>query len=207
MVAAGGKNAENMQDTLATAEELLKKTRMASDRKQLQLKDNEAKILDWKGKLNVCSDNREYQTLLEQVAAAEMANSVLSDEILEMFDRVDEIELSVASAKGNLEKSQGDLEKVKNTVSEQEGTLNSEVDRLQAELSQVEQDLPGDVRNEYQRLVRARGEDALAAVENECCDGCYQKITPQMYNESVMSMPVFCLSCGRLLYLPEDRTV
>ena len=49
------------------------------------------------------------------------------------------------------------------------------------------------------------GEDALAAVEDSTCIGCYTTITTQMMNELLTNKPVFCKSCGRMLYLPEDR--
>ena len=57
---------------------------MTGDRKQLDLKASELRIADWKVKLNTCSSNKEYQTMNEQIAAAEMAGSVLADEILEV---------------------------------------------------------------------------------------------------------------------------
>ena len=62
---------------------------MAVDKKQLQLKTGEDKVKDLRYKLNASTSNREYQALLEQIAADEMANSVLADEILEGLDACD----------------------------------------------------------------------------------------------------------------------
>ena len=47
------------------------------------------------------------------------------------------------------------------------------------------------------------GAEALAPVEGECCGGCSQTLTPQTINALRLDKPVFCKSCGRLLYLPE----
>jgi len=47
------------------------------------------------------------------------------------------------------------------------------------------------------------GEDSLAPVEGGCCGGCSQTLTVQMLNLLKLDKPVFCMSCGRLLYLPE----
>ena len=46
----------------------------------------------------------------------------------------------------------------------------------------------------------------LAQVEGEVCGHCYQKLTAQTMNELYLSRPMFCKSCGCLLYLPEDRS-
>jgi hypothetical protein len=73
------------------------------------------------------------------------------------------------------------------------------------ELTQAERCLPADFKIDYDRISRARGEDALAQVEGETCGGCYQMLTAQTINDLLLSRPVFCKSCGALLYLPEDR--
>ena len=89
----GPKQIKARQANAAAAEEKLAKThadskaaRVAVDQKQLLLRSGEAKIFDLKNKLNACHTNREYQALRDQILADEMANSVLSDEILEAME-------------------------------------------------------------------------------------------------------------------------
>ena len=60
---------------------------------------------------------------------------------------------------------------------------------------------------EYDRVATARGEAALAQVDGEVCGSCYQTLTTQMMNVLYLSKPLFCKSCGALLYLPEDTSV
>ena len=69
----------------------------------------------------------------------------------------------------------------------------------------VEDLLPVDLRAEYNRISEARGEEALAAVDDNVCGGCYQTLTPQTINELVLTKAVFCKTCGCLLYLSEDH--
>ena len=71
-------------------------------------------------KLNTAQSNREYQTLLEQIQAAEMANSVLADEILEAMDKVDEHKKKVAQGESDLAAARQKQEKIRVEVSEQE---------------------------------------------------------------------------------------
>ena len=59
------------------------------------------------------------------------------------------------------------------------------------------------VRRRIEAAARRAGEDALAAVEAECCGGCSQTLTVQMLNLLKLDKAVFCMSCGRMLYLPE----
>ena len=68
-----------------------KAARVRSDQKQLLLKSGEEKIESLKVKLNAAASNREYQALKDQIAADQMAGSVLADEILEAMEKIDEL--------------------------------------------------------------------------------------------------------------------
>ena len=71
-------NVTQLEAKLAEAREKAKQAQMAADRKQLDLKAGEQKVIDLKVKLNQANNNREYQSFLEQIAAAEMAGSLLN---------------------------------------------------------------------------------------------------------------------------------
>ncbi|MGE0608995.1 MAG: zinc ribbon domain-containing protein [Pirellulales bacterium] len=198
-------NVKRLEEELATAKSQHKATRVASDQKQLSLKAGEAKIEDLRRKLNACGSNREYQALLEQIAADEMANSVLADEILEAMEKVDEVHGKIGEAEQRLAKGKEELAKTHNSIREQLGQIEVDIKRLEIDLREAEAGLPTDIRSDYDRVVKSRGSEAMAAVEGECCGGCFNTLTPNMFNSLHMSHAVFCKNCGCLLYLPEDR--
>lgn len=204
-IRASEANVKRLEEVLAAEQERLKQAKISADQRQLHLKTNEDRIEDLKRKLNACSSNREYQALMEQIAADNMANSVLSDEILETLEKIDDYEEKVALAKANLESGKLETEKLKQRINDRRQSLEMDLARLQGELDTAESALSSDFKHDYDRIVKARGEDALAQVEGgESCGGCYYTITPQMINELRMYKPVFCKSCGRFLYLPEE---
>jgi len=196
-------NVARLETELAKAREEHKSSRMVVDQKQLLLKTAETKIQDRRTQLNQCNTNREYQTMLEQIAADEMAKSVLEDEILEALDKIERAHLAVGQAEANVAKGQAELAKVKSAVAASEDALRAEVQRLEGELTVAEQKLPADFRDVYQRLTKARGGDAMARVVDDCCGGCYQQLTPNLLNQVQMSRTVICAGCGRLLYRAE----
>jgi predicted nucleic acid-binding Zn-ribbon protein len=197
-------NVAQLETRLSEAREKAKQTQMAVDRKQLDLKSGEQKIVDLRVKLNACSSNREYQALLEQIAAAEMAGSVLSDEILEGLERIDLLTVQVKEAEKNVAAGKQELEKARQTVEQSVVTIRSELTGLETELAQAEAALPGDFKADYQRIVRSKGADSLAVVDDGVCTGCGQQITLNMQNQLKLSNLIFCKSCGRLLYLPGE---
>ena len=199
-------NIARLEGELAQLKADVKTARVATDQRQLLLKSGESKILDLKAKLNAANSNREYQALKDQIAADEMANSVLADEILEAMEKIDAFAPLVAEAEQKLAKGREELSKSQGQVRDQQGLLAGDVARLEAELKKVESSLPDDFRDAYHRFVNSKGSDAMAQVEGEVCGGCHHQITANVFNSLLMGRIVACQSCGRLLYLPEDRT-
>jgi len=185
------------------AQELVKKAKLAADQKQLQLKSAETKIKDLQGKLNACKTNREYQTLTDQIAADTMATKVLEDEILEAFERVDALKAQVPATETAVTAARGQLAEIQARVAAETGDLEGEVKRLKVELEATEKDLPADMRALYDRAVKQKGADAMAALDGESCGGCFRQITGNMYADLLIGKVLTCRSCGRLLYLPE----
>lgn len=196
-------NVAQLEARLAEARERAKQTQMATDRKQLDLKSGEQKVLDLRVKLNGANSNREYQALLEQIAAAEMAGSVMQDEILEGLEKIDQLQTAAKEAEKNLAAGKAEMEKAKHAVATSASTIQADIAQLEVELVDAEKALPPDLRADYDRVVRSKGADSLASVDDGVCTGCGQQITLNMQNELRLSKLVFCKSCGRLLYLPE----
>lgn len=200
-------NVAHLNSELDATKEALTKVRMSVKEKELSLKTREDRILDLQAKKNSCSSNREYQTLLEQIAADEQANSVLSDEILELFDKSSDAEKTVENAQGAVKEAEQTLTELRKKVETERAGLTSDLNKVEAELKQAEVALPADVKQDYDRVVKAHGEDALAPLDGDVCGGCFQKVNLQMINLLQLSNMVFCKTCGRLLYIPEDTAV
>ncbi len=198
------KNVAQQQASLEAAQALVKQTKLAVDKKQLDLKSGEARIEDLRAKLNGCSSNKEYQTLLEQITATEMTNSVLSDEILEAMEKGDLQEVAVAEAKTHVEAAQVELTKCRDKVAAESKVIRADIERLEGELAASEKELPAEMTADYERIIRSKGSEGMAGSEDQVCLGCGKQITLNMQNELLLSKPVFCKSCGCLLYIAES---
>jgi predicted nucleic acid-binding Zn-ribbon protein len=193
-------NVAKLEGELAAAQDAVKQAKLIGDRKQLDLKASEQRIADWKVKLNTCNSNKEFQTMKEQIAAAEMAGSVLQDEILESMERVDQLELSVTAARDKLNAGKTELSKFRDSVAQESQSVVNDIKRLEGELVEAEKGLPVEFRADYDRIIRAKGADGMARMEEGTCEGCGRSVTLNQQNNLMLSKPVFCTACGRLLY-------
>jgi uncharacterized protein len=205
-ILAAEANVRRCEEESVKIKDEAKAMRLAADKKQLQLKTNEDKLKDLRNKLNTATSNREYQILREQIAADEMANSVLADEILEAFEKADNFQKNIADAERIFAAAKQKAENIRVEVARIEPSLQADLARIEAELQAHQVELPSDIHELYTRIVRQRGEDALAVVEGQCCGGCHQQLPLNHCANVMLGKPVMCKSCGRLLYLPEGET-
>ena len=203
LVAARAAQVAAAEAKRTTAQDDVKKARVAADQKQLQLKSAEAKIRDLEGKRNAAKTNREYQTLGEQIAADTMANKVLEDEIVENLEKSDALKAAVPGTEAEVAAATAALAEAKTRVATETGRLEAEVARVRAEMEAVERELEGDVREKYERVVKHKGADGLAPIDGRSCGGCCQQITSDMVAAVSLGRVAVCRSCGRLLYQPE----
>ncbi|MFN7769901.1 MAG: zinc ribbon domain-containing protein [Planctomycetaceae bacterium] len=177
-----------------------KQLKMLADQKSLQLKTNEAKLEDLKGKLNQAASNREFDIIKGQIEADKVANSVLEDEILETLDKVDKVQAELKKLESDVAIAQAEEKKFASEVDQRRPSLEARLGSLREELQQAETYLPEEIRAAYQRLVQAHGASALSPVENATCTSCYVRLTPQNAVSIESGTIMFCRTCGRLLY-------
>ena len=194
---------ETAKDALQKCKESIKQKKMDADRKQLQLREREAKIHDWEGKMNAAKNNREFQAIKEQIAADTQANSVLSDEILEILEEIDSLQINSKGFDEKLKLMEAEKVKTESAVAQKLTVLNQELERVEGSLASLEKQLTPEFLVQYKRLVSNRSEDSMAPLDDVSCGGCYTSLPPKILDSLRKEQAISCPSCGRLLYRPE----
>jgi predicted nucleic acid-binding Zn-ribbon protein len=184
-----------------------KQIKIVSDQKQLQLREREDRVKELSTKLNSAASNREFSTLQEQIAADKQANEVQSDEVLETLEQLDVIAEKLDVTESALAEETQQHEQRVQEVQKRQEVVQGNLTRVESELQQAESQLPSAVKGDYRRIADAKGEEGLAAVEDESCTACYQRLTTQYIERLRMSTLVRCPNCDAFLYFPEDRRV
>jgi len=200
-IAAGKRVAVVKQQMVEASRKGLTQQRKKADEKSLQLKTNEAKIIELKGKLNTATSNREFDIFKGQIEADTMANSVLEDEILEAYELVDEATKELAKIEQELTDSEASVIDLEEKVAASRPNLENAITELNQQIKVAEEILPSDARQQYRRMAQAYGAKALAPVENKACTNCNTNVNSQDTVKLNVGKIVFCRSCGRLLYM------
>jgi len=200
-------NLDKQQKVLAEVQEALKKIKLSVAEKELNIRDNQQKILKHQDQLNRAVSNKEYQALRTEIENEKLANRTLEDQILQAMELAEEKTRQIAELEKSIEQLREDLKKAEAVRDQWLAGQQERLSGTRNELELLEQQLPADLLGQYRRLIGPSGEngaEALSPILGRGCAGCHMEMTAQLYNEALVGKPVFCRSCGRLLYLGED---
>jgi uncharacterized protein len=196
------------QAELDTAKKSLQDAKVLLKKHEHSVQSVESKIDDFKVKLNQCKKNEEYKAIQNQIAHDNAAKDKLEEEILKAYDVIEVRAAEVARVEAEVKRASDDVAALKKQLDDQTAAHTLQLQELDTAITDNESAIPEDLRERYQRVVRQYGADSLAACENNSCLGCFTSLPAQMINDLINGNTlVFCLSCGRLLYLTEPEIV
>jgi len=173
----------------------------AADHKNLQFKTNEQNLVDLRTKLNQAASNKEFDIIKGQIESETAASSTLEDEYLEALEAIDARRQELADLEEELQAALAAVETAKQDVAAEKPKLEAQLAELKQEISGAESCIPKEMREDYRRLVVAKGSECLSRVEHYACSECFVEVSPQQKVMLRSAKATKCKSCGRVLYM------
>jgi len=184
--------------------EAIKKLKVGIHEKEGLLKSAFNQIARYQQQINDVSGKKEFEALQHEIAAARATCQKLEDEILASIGETEEHSAKVPELQKAVDKMRQEAAHFEKTQAERKIEQTAQLQETLARLKEVEQQIPEQYLELYNRIVNAMGADGLAALnpESRTCSNCFTTVTAQKYNELVQKAFYIC-NCGRILYLPE----
>ncbi len=192
------------EDELKAAHDTLMHVKTTVRQNEGTLKQTHQQIKKYEEQLRLISSKKEYDALQHEIASEKKKCGELEDAILEGMTNSEEQSARIPELEKALKAGKDELARFEKASQERVATLGEELRRTQAQLKEVEATLPEDVRPTYERLVAAKGEDALSLARDGTCSACYSALTEQQRNDLAAGRLVTCKSCGRIVYLADE---
>ena len=198
------------QTAVATAEAANKAAHDEVKRLKLKLKDDELSLKQTETRLsklqadvNTAGSKKEYDLKNTEIATATALKSDLEDAILGGMTAVEEATAALPVADADWAAAQARYADQRATAADRLVRLKADQIATHDRLTAVEPELPADVRQQYNRMVKLNGADALAGVTGLACGHCRTSITQQDRTTLVSGGFLCCSQCGRGLYLAD----
>lgn len=191
------------EEALKKAQEELKLLKVHTHEKEVTLKANNQQIEKWEKQMSDIISKKEYDALKSESTHARQQVSKLEDEILVALTEIEEKTAELPRLEKALQEARTQASQFEKDSALRLKDLGNQREQTLALLREQEAALGEDVRFQYDRLISAKGEDAMAGVEGRNCTACYTEVTAQMHGDLARHLFTICKSCGRMLYVVE----
>jgi predicted nucleic acid-binding Zn-ribbon protein len=182
------------------------KSRLAENQKRRR--DLEGRVLDkktligkYRKQLNDVKTNKEYTSLLKEIADVESEIETLEEEIISEMLTADDLESEIKTAEKRATEAKDTLLLEKEVLQQQGKGKEEEKKLLQQERGALVPSITDDLIDLYTRIFRKNDGIALSPVTDDFCSMCQIRIRPQVLNELIAQKEIIlCENCGRILY-------
>jgi len=189
------------EEALHQAHEAIKKLKVGVHEHEVSVKACQAQIKKYEQQLNDITSKKEYDALRHEITAVRDKIRVIEDEALTLMGEVEEKTAEVPKFEAALKQAKAEYAEFERDYQERLNSWVKQRDDVDKKVADEEIKLPGDIRVQYERVIKSMGADALAGVDGRICTACYTEITAQLAHNLHMEQIVVCRSCGRYLYL------
>ncbi len=148
--------------------------------------------------------NEAYRTLQHEIEQERAKVRGLEDQILDLMEHADTLTQRIRALEGEHGAERVRVEEEKRKVQEEGAAATRERERLSGLRAGLEQRLPRETLEAFQRIARMRGGVAIVRAQGELCGGCNVRVRPQVFQELRRGDTLFtCDSCKRFLYVEE----
>jgi len=207
------KQIESLQASLADAKRQVEtiKGRVDATRKELRGKEKDLEVISAKrakleARLYEVKTNKEYSAALLEIEESKQEKAKTEEEILALMELSERLGVEIREAEKRFKTREEQSRQDEAVVRKKLEAVEQELTGVRGERNGRARELPGGLLSDYERLLRARGGVAVAAVNATAfCGGCRVTIRPQAIQElrSGTTPMMRCESCGRYLYWQE----
>jgi hypothetical protein len=202
----------DLSEKLKLAQTKLKEQQSKGGQLDLDLQIRDAHIEKLRTQQQTTHNNKEYQAFLVEINTAKVDRNKVEDEAMKILEAVEREQNEAGAMQAQLEAERQKLEALRQESSDTVARLQADVDALQPARDRAAAECPPKARDAFERIAdRFEGEGMAALAkpdrrrEEYICTACNMSLVADVYNKlHSRDELVFCPSCRRVLYIPED---
>jgi predicted nucleic acid-binding Zn-ribbon protein len=178
----------------------------------LDLRSRDAHIEKLRTQQQVAKNNKEYQAFLVEINTQKVDKSKVEEQTMAVMTELETAQKAATEAATVLESEQAKLAQLKSQMGDTVKALQAEIESLKGPRESAAAALPPKARDVFNRLADHHDGEAMSALmkpdrrkEEYVCSACMMDLVTDVYNKlHSRDEMVFCPSCRRVLYIPDD---
>ncbi|HWB53766.1 MAG TPA: C4-type zinc ribbon domain-containing protein [Tepidisphaeraceae bacterium] len=203
-----------LTERLEQLQQQLKENQSQYGQLDLDLKAREAHIEKLRTQQQTAHTNKEYQTFLIEINTQKLDKTKVEDEAIKSMEQIEKMQGEVKDLTAQLEGEETKLQQMRAEIGDRVAALEAEIESLRPDRQQAYDAVQAQARDAFDRLAERFEGEALSALskpnprqEEYICGACNMLLVVDVYNRlHTRDELVFCPSCRRILYIPEDLT-
>jgi predicted nucleic acid-binding Zn-ribbon protein len=202
----------DLSEKLKAAQTTHRQQQSHSGQLDLDLKTRDGHIEKLRTQQQAAKNNKEYQAFLVEINTQKVDRNKVEEEALKLLETVEKSAGEATALSTQLETERAKLETMRTQIGDTIAALQAEVESLQPAREEAAAALPPRAREAFERLAEHHDGEAMAAIakpdrrrEEYLCTACTMDLVADVYNKlHSRDELVYCPSCRRILYIPED---
>ena len=178
----------------------------------LDLRTRDAHIEKLRTQQQTTTNAREYQTFLVEINTAKIEKAKVEETAMGVMEQVEAAGKESAELTTAIENERAKLEQLKGQIGGDIAKLQEEIQSLKGPRETISATLPPKARTAFDKLADHHDGEALSALlkpdrrrEEYVCSACMMDLVTDVYNKlHTRDDMVFCPSCRRILYIPDE---
>ncbi len=208
------RRATDAGEKLSGLQKKIKEQQAKIGQHDLEIRSRDAQIEKLRNQQQNARNNKEYQAFLIEINTAKVDKTKAEEASMKVMETLEADQKLAAETQVVLATEQEKLTAMQGQIGERTASLQAEVARLTPVRDEQASKLAPKARDAFARLAdRYEGEAMSPLVqptkgkEEYLCTACHMELVRDVYNRlHSRDDLVFCPSCGRILYIPENLT-
>jgi hypothetical protein len=197
------------------AQSKLKEQQSQTAQFDLDIQTRDSHIERLRAQQQNAKNNREYQAFLVEINTEKVEKNKSEEQLLKVMESVEKLQAETTELAQLMEAERNKLKTMQAKIGDRVAELEKEIAALRPVRAGAAAAVPARARDAFERLAdrfEGEGMSALAKPdrrrEEYACTACNMDLVTDIYNKlHSRDELVFCPSCHRILYIPDDLPV
>jgi predicted nucleic acid-binding Zn-ribbon protein len=194
------------------AQQALREQQSKAGNQELDLKSRDAHIDKLRSQQQNAKNNKEYQAFLIEISTAKLDKGKVEEETIKTMEIVEKGQAELKELTAQLEGERSKLATMQTDIGGKVAQLQAEIESLKPARDEAAKVVPPKALEAFNRLAEHHDGEAMSAIskpdrrrEEYACTACMMDLVTDVYNKlHTRDDLVFCPSCRRILYIPDD---